>query len=83
MQVIKRPVSTEKAIRLLDSENKLVFVVDRKATKSQVKVAVEAMFNVKVDAVKTVITPKGIKKAYVRLSAENPAIDVATNLGLM
>jgi large subunit ribosomal protein L23 len=81
--VIKHPLSTEKSIRLMESENKLVFVVDRKATKPDIKKAIEEMFNAKVTGVKTVISSKGEKRAYVRFSPATPAIDIATNLGLM
>lgn len=82
-QIIKHPLSTEKAIRLMESENKLVFAVDRKATKLQIKTAIQDQFKVKVERINTLIGPDGTKRAYVRLSPETPAIDVATNLGMM
>jgi len=82
-EAIKHPLSTEKAIRLMESENKLLFVVDRKANKNDIKGAVEKMFKAKVDKVNTLITPDGKKRAYVKFSAETPAIDIATQLGLM
>lgn len=81
--IIKHPLSTEKSVRLMESENKLLFVVDKKATKPQIKEAIEAIFKVKVKNVNTLITPAGEKRAYVMLSKENPAIDVATELGLV
>ncbi|HII15285.1 MAG TPA: 50S ribosomal protein L23 [Nanoarchaeota archaeon] len=81
--VIKYPLTTEKSVRLMESENKLVFIVDRNASKYSVKQAVEAMFKVKVTNVNTVILPSGEKKAYVSLSPETPAMDVATQLGLL
>ncbi len=81
-KVIKHPLATEKAIKLMESENKLVFVVDFKARKADVKKAVEEMFNVKIVDVNTVIS-KGKKKAYVKFSAETPAIDIATKMGIM
>ncbi|HLC96518.1 MAG TPA: 50S ribosomal protein L23 [Candidatus Nanoarchaeia archaeon] len=81
-QVIKNPLSTEKSIRLMESENKLIFVIDKKATKKDVWEAVEKIFKVKVAAVNTYIS-RGQKRAYIRFSAETPAIDVATQLGLM
>ena len=81
--VIIMPVSTEKAIRMMDSENKLVFMVQKKATKQDIRNAVEDSFKVKVVNIKTEITNKGEKKAYVRLDPSSPALDVATNLGLM
>jgi len=82
-QTIKYPVSTEKSIRLMESENKLIFVVDNRANKPEIKEAIEKLFKVKVIKVNTYISPKGNKKAYVKLHPETPAIDVATNLGLM
>ena len=36
-EIIKHPLSTEKSIRLMESENKLMFVVDRKSTKKEIK----------------------------------------------
>ena len=81
--IIKNPISTEKAVRLMESDNKLVFMVERKATKQDIKKEIEKMFNVKVVKVNTLINPYGQKKAYVKLSKENKAIDVATQLGFM
>jgi large subunit ribosomal protein L23 len=83
MQAIKYPISTEKAVRLMELDNKLVFIVERKATKQDIKKDIEKSFKVKVVKVNTLITPLGQKKAYVKLSKETPAIDVATKLGLM
>ena len=83
LDVIKYPLSTEKTIRLMESENKLVFVVDKKATKADIKRAIEGEYKVKVVKVNTMIRPSGRKHAYVKLSPDTPAIDVATKLGLM
>jgi large subunit ribosomal protein L23 len=80
---IKNPLSTEKAVRLMESENKLLFIVDKKADKIEIKASIEKLFNVKVVKVNTLNDVKGRKKAYVKLSNETPAIDVATELGLM
>ncbi len=81
-KVIKYPLSTEKSIRLMEAENKLLFVVDKKATRQDIKAAVEILFKVKVSSVNTVNTTKGVKRAYVKLLG-TPAIDVATQMGLM
>ena len=81
--IIKYPLSTEKSLRLMESENKLIFVVDKKATKDQIKKAIEEIFKVKVLKVNTTITPDCCKRAYVKFSEETPAIDIATNMGLM
>lgn len=81
--IIKYPLSTEKSIRLMEAENKLIFVVNRKSTKKEIKKAIEDMFNVAVDNVNTFVNADGEKRAYVKFSAKNPAIDVATQLGMM
>jgi large subunit ribosomal protein L23 len=80
--VIKYPVSTERTLRTMEAENKLLFVVDKKATKADVKKAVETLFKVKVVDVNTYIIG-GKKKAYVKLNLANPAIDIATQLGMV
>ena len=83
VEILKYPLTTEKNVRLIQEENKLVFIVDRKATKPEIKKAAEEFFKIKVIKVNTSILPNGKKKAYLKLSAEHPALDVATNLGLM
>ncbi len=80
--IIKSPIATEKAIRLMELGNELVFKVDERATKKEVKDAVESKFKVKVVKIRLMRTIKGYKKAYVKLSEETPAIDVATRLKL-
>lgn len=82
-KIVKYPLTTEKSVRFMEAENKLTFIVSIKSTKKEIKKAMESMFKVKVIKVNTMISNKGIKKAYITLSAETPAIDVATQLGLM
>jgi large subunit ribosomal protein L23 len=81
--IIRYPVSSEKAVRLMESDNKLTFIVDRRSNKTQIKKALEELFKVKVEKVSSLIMPSGKKKVYVKLSPETPAIDVATKLGLI
>lgn len=81
--VIKAAVSSEKALTYIDRYNTLTFIVDIKATKHDIKRAVESLFNVKVAEVRTLITPRGEKKAYVRLAEGYKASDVATKLGIV
>jgi large subunit ribosomal protein L23 len=82
-KILKYPHTTEKSVSLIEKENKIVFVVDRKATKQQIKAAVEQVFNVKVQKVTTAITMQGEKKAYVKLTPQFKAIDVAVKLGIL
>jgi large subunit ribosomal protein L23 len=81
--IIKHPISTEKAIRLLNEENKIVFIVSRKATKPEIKKEIEEMFKVKIIQIRTLIDRKGNKKAFVKFGPETPALDIATKIGLM
>lgn len=83
LSIVKYALSTEKSIRMMEQQNKLVFVVDRKANKLEIKEAIEGMFNVKVEKVSTQIDREGKKRAFVKFSMENPAIDIATKLGIM
>jgi ribosomal protein uL23 len=81
--IIKYPLSTEKTIRMMESNNTLIFVVEKKSKKQEIKEAIESLYKVKVDKVRTTIDTKNRKKAYVKFSSETPAIDLATQLGLM
>ena len=82
MKGILKPITSEKAVRMLDLDNVLIFEVSRQERKEQIKKAVEKIFKVKVEKVRTLI--RGNKKiAYVKLTKENLAIDVATKLGMI
>lgn len=81
--VIIRPLLTEKTLRLLEESNTLAFIVDRRATKHQIREEVERMFGVKVEKVNTLITPRGEKKAYVKLKKDYSASEIATRMGLV
>lgn len=81
--VIKYPVSTEKSLRLMEAENKLIFVVDSRANKQDIKKAVEEVFTTKVSKVNTVRSMDGTKRAFVKFAPDVSAIDIATNMGLM
>jgi large subunit ribosomal protein L23 len=81
--IVKEFLATEKAIRLLESQNILTVIVDKNATKPQIKKEIENMFSVKVEKVNTLITPLGEKKAYVKLKKEFNASEIAHKLGIL
>jgi large subunit ribosomal protein L23 len=81
--VIHYPLMTESASLMVEKDNKLMFVVNVKAGKSDVKRAVEELYEVKVDKVTVLITPQGEKKAFVKLKPEYKASDVAIKLGIL
>ncbi|MFW9933971.1 MAG: 50S ribosomal protein L23 [Candidatus Thorarchaeota archaeon] len=80
--VIIRMMITERASEIVEKENRLTFIVNRRATKGQIQDAVELLYEVKVVKVNTMITPEGKKKALVKLSPEYNAADLAVKLGL-
>jgi len=80
--VIIRVHHTEKTTMLLERNNTLTFIVRRDATKSEIKRAVEELYDVKVEKVNTMITPEGYKKAYVKLTPEYKAEELASRLGV-
>jgi large subunit ribosomal protein L23 len=80
--VIIRMMITERASEIVEKENRLTFIVNRRATKGQIHDAVELLYEVKVVKVNTMITPEGKKKALVKLSPEHNAADLAVKLGL-
>jgi large subunit ribosomal protein L23 len=82
-EVILAVVRTQKAVSLIEKENKLTFVVRLEATKEDVKRAVEKLYGVKVEKVNTLITPRGEKKAYVKLKPEYKASELAVKLGII
>ncbi len=80
--VIKHPHLSEKSMDMVDRENKLVVIVDNRANKTQVRDAVEDLFDVEVADVNT-LNQGNEKKAYVKLTDEYDAMDVATRLGML
>jgi LSU ribosomal protein L23P len=81
--MIRRFVITEKALRLAERENKITVIVDRAATKKQIADEIQRLYNVKVEKVNTLISPRGEKKAYVKLSTEHNAMDLLSRLGVL
>ena len=77
-----KPLVTEKAVMLIESQNVLAFKLELNATKEQIKKEIEELFEVKVDSVRT-MSRDSKKYAYVKLKKEFPAIDVATKLGMI
>ena len=63
--IVRYPVSSEKAVRLMESDNKLTFIVDRRSNKTEIKKALEELFKVKVEKISSLIMPSLKKKDYV------------------
>mmetsp|Transcript_19750 Transcript_19750/g.23513 ORF Transcript_19750/g.23513 Transcript_19750/m.23513 type:complete len:149 (+) Transcript_19750:29-475(+) len=82
-RVIKYPLTTESAMKKIEDNNTLVFIVDVKANKRQIKAAVASMHDIQCQKVNTLIRPDGQKKAYVRLTTDYDALDVANRIGII
>lgn len=81
--VIVYPMMSEDTVKLIESENKITFIVHNKSTKHDIRRAVEELYDVKVTRVFTLTTPEGKKKAYVKLGPESKASELAVKLGIL
>eukprot|EP00937_MAST-01D_sp_MAST-1D-sp2_P000507 g507.t1 len=82
-RIIKFPLTTESAMKKIEDNNTLVFIVDTTATKRNIKDAVKSMYEIQCEKVNTLIRPDGQKKAYVRLTQDYDALDVANRIGII
>ena len=82
-RIVQYPVTTESAMKKIEEINTLVFIVDMKASKQKIKDAVKQLYEVKCAKVNTLIRPDGKKKAYVRLTQDFDALDVANRIGII
>ncbi|TFY81044.1 hypothetical protein EWM64_g2972 [Hericium alpestre] len=82
-RTIVSPLNTESAMKKIEEHNTLVFLVDLKANKRQIKDAVKKLWDVQAAKINTLIRPDGKKKAYVRLTADHDALDVANKIGFI
>ncbi|RLG19090.1 50S ribosomal protein L23 [Candidatus Micrarchaeota archaeon] len=78
--VLLYPITTEKAVGMIERENKIIFIVERDSTKQEIKKAVEEEFEVQVESINTLITLDGRKKAFVKLKPGFSADEVAAKL---
>jgi large subunit ribosomal protein L23 len=81
--VILHALVTEKPVGLIESENKLVFIVEKSAKKQEIKEEFEKEYAMKVRKVNTVISPEGIKKAYIALDEPGKASELAMKLKIL
>ncbi|XP_037666213.1 60S ribosomal protein L23a-like [Choloepus didactylus] len=81
--IIKFPMTTESAMKKTEDNNTLVFIMDVKANKHQIKQAMNRLYDIDMAKVNTLIRPDGEKKAYVRLAPDYDALDVANKTGII
>merc|ERR1711937_301692 len=83
-QILKYPLTTESAMKKIEENNTLVFIVDVRASKSQIKEAIKKMYEpIDVLKINPLVRPDGQKKAYVHLTQDFDALDVANKIGII
>ena len=82
-RIIKHPLTSETAMKKIDENNTLVFIVDLRANKYQIKSAVRKLYDIKPVKVNTLIRPDGQKKAFIRLGKDVEALDIANKIGIL
>lgn len=70
-------------MKKIEDNNTLVFIVDVRANKPQIKASVKKLYDIEASKVNTLIRPDGQKKAYVRLAPDYDALDVANKIGII
>lgn len=81
--ILNYVLMTEKSVQLIESQNKLVFVINKKFSKKDVKDAAENAFQTKVNSVRVLHDQKGRKKAFIKFDKEGIAGDIAIRLGII
>ena len=81
--ILKYPYATEKASMIVERDGQIQFIVYRNASKVQIKVAIEKMFDQPVTQVRTLMTNRGEKKAMVSFSNPKAAEEILSRLGIM
>lgn len=81
--VIKYPTMTERSMYMIENENKLIFMVHREASKSDIAKAVKELYQVEASEVNTLIDRQGEKKAFIKLKEGFSASEVAIKLGIL
>ncbi|PWN29482.1 hypothetical protein BDZ90DRAFT_258398 [Jaminaea rosea] len=82
-ETILFPLNTESAMKKIEEINTLVFIVARTANKRQIKAALKKLYDVEAQHINTLIRPDGKKKAFVRLAADQDALDIANKVGVL
>ncbi|MBW0481148.1 hypothetical protein O181_020863 [Austropuccinia psidii MF-1] len=82
-RTLVRPLNTESAMKKIEDNNTLLFIVDIKANKRQIADAVKKLYDVTPLRINTLIRPDGLKKAFVRLTSDVDALDIANKIGFI
>lgn len=81
--IIKYPTMTERSVYMIENENKLIFIVEREATKNQIAAAMKELYQVEAKEINTLIDRQGKKKAFIKLKEGFSASEIAIKLGIL
>merc|ERR1719411_1647188 len=82
-RIVKFPLTTESAMKKIEDNNTLVFIVDKRANKPLVKASIKRLYDIDSAKINTLIRPDGLKKAYVKLASDHDGLDVANKIGII
>jgi len=83
LKIFKYPLTTESSMKKIQSSNTIILIFDPTANKGKIKFLMEKIYKTKVTSVNTLITPYGFKKAFIKLSPDQDALDVANKIGFI
>ena len=82
-KVLLQPIISDKNMTGMEKKNTLTFIVAPKANKATIRSAFKRRFGLKVRKVNTLHTPKGLKKAFIRLGNDAKALELASKIGII
>ena len=82
-RLVKYLMTTESAVKNIEDNNTIVFIVDVRSNKRQIKNAIKILYGIESQNVNTLICLDGKKKAYVRLTQDYDALEVANKIGII
>merc|ERR1719253_956277 len=81
--IVKYPLCTESAMKQIEDNNTLTFIVDVRSNKRNIAQAIKTLYEIDITKVNPLIRPDGLKKAYVRLTPDHEALEVANRIGII
>jgi len=82
-RVLRYPLTTESAMKKIEDDNTLVFIVDLFSNKHQIRDSFKKLYDIKTSRINTMVRTDGLKKAFIRLPADVEAMDVASKIGIV
>merc|ERR1719321_1782276 len=78
--VIKYPVTTESAMKKIEDNNTLAFIVDKNATRKKIDIHINTIYNIQTHKINTAVRHDGRKIAFVKLLTDNDALNLSNKI---